>query len=205
MTRLPVGLALTAAAVAAGAIFLPGRTSVAAQVPMSLQTGAVTRAEFQAAWDYQYNIGIEMDGTVAERLFPCTADTTRFGEDCVGPRLPVSLKITLLSDGVDVSDQVSRSTSTAGGSYWRDGSHETYVWPAAYVQLSQHKHYTLTVQSLTDGSSAAPANPTLRIEVSSAAGDHGVFRGLIFIGALPFLVVGVVWTLVSLVRRRKSL
>lgn len=204
MTRVPIGLALTAAAVAAGAIFLPGRASVAARVPINLQAGEVTTAEFDAAWDYQYDIGIEMDGTVAERLFPCTADTTRFGKDCVGARLPVSLGIILLSDGVDVSDQVSRPTSTTGGSYSRDGSQETYVWPAAYVELSQDKHYTLNVQSLTDGSTAAPANPMLRIAVSSAAGDHGIFRGLIFIGSLPFLIVGVVWTLLSLVRRRTS-
>ena len=172
---------------------------------MSLQTGAVTSAEFEAALEGQYDIGIEMDGTIAARLFPCTADTGLFGGDCVGPRLPASLKISVFSDDVDVSHVVSRSTSTAGGSYWRDGGRETYVWPAAFLHLSPGKHYRVNVQSMIDGSSVAVANPMLRIAANSTAGEgESVFRALIFVVALASLVMGAVLMLVALIVRRGS-
>lgn len=172
---------------------------------MDLRNGAATRAEFEAAWDYQYDIGIEMDATVAERLFPCTADMSRVGNDCIGPRLPASLKISLLSDGVDASDRISRDTSSGGGSYWRDGTRETYIWRAAYVPLSPGHHYRMTVQSLVDGASVASAKPVLRIAVASSAAKGGwVYRALILFGALASLLIGVVWALISLIRRRRS-
>lgn len=173
---------------------------------IDLRPGAMTTVEFRAERTVKHEVGIEMDQLAAETLFPCTAGRGYHGptDQCVGARLPISLEISLFENDINQSRLVRPSTSVAGGHYVY-GEPKTYIWTAAYADLSRGSRYRMVVQSLTDGTAALPANPRLTVWVSPVdTMGETILRYFGFWLAVAIAAVGAIWLLIGYVLSKRQ-
>jgi hypothetical protein len=174
--------------------------------PIDLKPGATARAIFQAGYAETYAIGVRMDQRVAERLYPCTVSPQAMQKpECKSPASPwpLTLALKLSSGGRDLTGEIERSASLAGGEY--EGAN-AYTWEAAYIRPVPGRTYNLEVRSTGRASSLDLAQPRL---VVSAVGAPGLLEGMAIqqvvadiVGVL--LIAGAaIWTF-AISRRRQT-
>ena len=117
---------------------------------------------FRADYNGSYEIRLEMDQGRAKELFPCTADPKAFApaSNCNVP-FPAEVSLTLLENGIDISNRLDRSISMAGGRY---GGDVTYTYNLAYVTLTKGRTYRLKAVALKEVSSLAQIRPKLVVD-----------------------------------------
>lgn len=206
LPRLPLALIAFGVLGAATARWFPTAETQPVYQSIDLQQGATTTVEFRAERTVQHEIGIEMDQLAAETVFPCTAGQEYHGpiDQCVGARLPISLQISLFENDIDRSSLVSPSTSVAGGHYIY-GEPKTYIWTAAYADLSSGHRYRMVLRSLTDGTAALPANPRLTVWVSPVdTMGETILRYFGFWLGLAIAAIGAIWLLLGFVLSKRQ-
>ena len=101
---------------------------------IDLTPGATARATFRPEYAERYAIGVRMNQSVAERMYPCTVSTESMQKpECKNPALrwPLKLFLKISSDGRDLSSEIEPDDSLAGGEY--EGA-DTYTWVTAYMR-----------------------------------------------------------------------
>jgi hypothetical protein len=195
-------IALWAAATIAAFVAYNPPPMVAVEIPVELIQGQTHTVDFMAAYDTQYDIGVEMDQKQAMRLFPCTTNPSRFTTDPCDEAFPVDLNLKLSADGLDVSDLVTPAGTGAGGRY---GGNDTYMREVAFVSLQPGKHYRLTWTSLKDGTVLSSSHPRLVVDATSLVSETNAVKALMVVAlAILLTVTGAFWAGILYFTQRKK-
>lgn len=167
--------------------------------PLKLQTNSEQKFTFSPQYNAKYFAGVSMDKDVAENLYPCNVNVSKFSKNCKS-ELPLNLSVKLSENGNVIYDQIYNSGNSAGGSY----SSNQFIREIGRFELKQGKIYTLVVKLNGDATPLQSAHPHLVVRVDPfVLESEMVLRFLIILGFSGLVMIGLIWGLIRFLLQKK--
>lgn len=185
-------------------LWLITRINRPVDIPVSMTVGHVRTPVFKVNRNALYDIEIEVEKKIPFETLNCLLGTTmatRSTDLVECPDKPSVVKISwvLMSNGETVA---RGSTDEYRSGAWRNDSISREL---GTFTSESGRYYLLDVDVLADGSSLAPGNPHLKVEVSPAVyEDEAVGGAILFLLCIVLVLMGVVLLLVWFFRNRRT-
>jgi hypothetical protein len=201
-----VGLAFVCVGVAVygmWVLWLSTRTERPVDTPISMAVGHVRTREFKINFEAPFTIQIEVQKKIPFDTLNCLLGTamgrmTTDLQECPDRPSVVKASWVLTSKGHPVA-QGSSDDYRSGA--WMNDSISREL---GHFRSQSGRRYVLDVDVLTDGSSLAPGNPRLKVEVHPEVYEGNIVSSAILFLAMGLVVlVGVILLSVSFVKNRR--
>jgi hypothetical protein len=201
-----VGLAFVCAGVAVYGVWilwLSTRTERPVDIPISMAVGHVRTREFKINLEAPFTIQIEVQKKIPFDTLNCLLGTamgrmTTDLRECPDRPSVVKANWVLTSNGHPVA-QGSSDDYRSGA--WMNDSISREL---GHFGSQSGRRYVLDVNILADGSSLAPGNPRLKVEVHPDVYEGNIISSAILFLAMGLVVlIGVIVLLVSFVKNRR--
>jgi hypothetical protein len=186
------------------AIWLATRTDRPVDVPISMAIGHLRTREFKINLNALYTIDIEVQKIIPFDTLNCLLGTAMGRtstalQECPDRPSVVKASWVLASNGQTVARGSSddyRSGAWMNNAVSRELGH---------FRSQSGRRYVLDVDVLVDGSSVAPGNPRLKVEVHPMFYEDVMVGGAILsLTALVLVLIGAILLVISFVKNRRS-
>lgn len=184
------------------ALWLITRTERPVNIPIPMTVGHIRTREFKLNMNAPYTIMVEVQKAIPFDTLNCLlgtsmAPTSTDLQDCSNVPSVVKASRELTSDGQVVAEGFSddyRSGAWMNDSISRELGH---------FQSQRGRRYVLDVDVLADGSSLAPGNPRLKVEVHPDIYEGNIFWSFVlFLATAVLVLVGSILLIVSFIKNR---
>jgi hypothetical protein len=185
-------------------LWLTTRTERPVNIPISMSIGHVRTREFKLNINAPYTIEVEVQKNIPFDTLNCLLGMTMAPrstdlQECPDSPSVVKASWVLTSNGQVVA-QGSSDDYRSGA--WMNDSISREL---GHFQSQSGRRYVLDVDVLADGSSLAPGNPRLKVEVHPEVYEGNiVWSYILFLAMGAVVLVGAIFLVVSFIKDRRG-